>query len=87
MPEYPVFLYEDETDPNTPMFYEVKTAFEAKFAKSPWAPDMLVAPDPSTITGQIDMLRRKLADPSPTMAMEVIKPEQVPTIFNEWADK
>lgn len=46
--------------------------FGPRFDESPWAPELLETPDPSTITGTIDMLKRKVYSAADTQIMEAI---------------
>jgi hypothetical protein len=55
-----------------PEFDMLMEDFQPRFNESPWSPEVLEAPDPSTITGQIDMLKRKVYSVQDTQLMEVI---------------
>lgn len=46
--------------------------FGPRFDESPWSPELLETPDPSTITGTIDMLKRKVYSAADTQIMEAI---------------
>lgn len=46
--------------------------FTPRFDESPWSPELLEVPDPSTITGTIDMLKRKVYSAADTQVMEAI---------------
>lgn len=55
-----------------PDFDMLENEWAPRFDESPWSPEVLEAPEPSTITGQIDMLKRKVYSSQDTQLMEVI---------------
>lgn len=55
-----------------PDFDRLEAEWGPRFAESPWSPEILEAPEPSTITGKIDDLKRKVYSAYDTQVMEVI---------------
>lgn len=55
-----------------PDFDRLEAEWGPRFDESPWSPELLDTPEPSTITGKIDHLRRKLSSAHDTVLMEVI---------------
>jgi hypothetical protein len=42
----------------TPLFDLLERDFGPRFDESPWSPELLEIPEPSTLTGLIDMIKR-----------------------------
>lgn len=59
-----------------PVYDMLVRDFTPRFDESPWSPELLEIPDPSTITGTIDMLRRKVYSAADTQVMPVISNEE-----------
>lgn len=55
-----------------PLYDLMEQEWIPRFDESPWSPELLETPEPTSITAKIDALTRKLADPSPTQLMEII---------------
>lgn len=55
-----------------PDFDRLEAEWGPRFAESPWSPEILETPEPSTITGKIDDLKRKVYSAYDTQLMEVI---------------
>ena len=55
-----------------PDYDRLAIEFRDRFDESPWSPELLETPEPSTLTGKIDDLKRKVYSVQDTQLMEVI---------------
>lgn len=66
----------DREDVDSPLFWELVAKYGPAFAQSPWSPEYLEPPLPTTVTGAIDHVKRLISSREGTQAMPILALDQ-----------
>lgn len=62
----------DREDIDSPLFWELVAKYGPAFAQSPWSPEYLETPLPTTFTGMVDHVTRAIASREETQALPIL---------------
>lgn len=62
----------DREDVDSPLFWELSHMFGPRFAQSPWSPEFLETPLPTTFSDALDYYSRRVASRQDTQVLPIL---------------